>query len=75
MPHKSPGHSTVDKAAGPISKDLTEWWQDRQGTGQPASSSHIVLPGSAEGIRVDTDGVTGGWESSAVDGAARPHGR
>lgn len=25
--------------------------------------------------RVDTDGLTGGWESSAMHGAARPHGR
>ena len=40
--------STVDKAAGPIPKDLTGWWQDRQGTGQPPSSSHTVLLGTAE---------------------------
>lgn len=40
--------SMVDKAAGPIPKDLTEWWRDRQGTAQLPSSSHTVLLGTAE---------------------------
>lgn len=40
--------SMVDKAAGPIPKDLTEWWRDRQGTAQLPSSSHTVLLSTAE---------------------------